>query len=64
MKKSAIFYTILLAARLGVVLASRCRDSAKIPRIGSVAVGKIYFKNILEYSKYPLSCQGYPLWSL
>lgn len=63
MKKSAIFYTIFLAAHLGVVLASRCRDSAKIPRIGSVAVvlwlwAKFIVKIFLGTPKYPLILSG------
>ena len=63
MKKLAIFYTIFLAAHLGVVLTSRCRDSAKIPRIGSVAVAlwlwaKFIFKIFLGTPKYPLILSG------
>ncbi len=58
MKKLAIFYTIFLAARPGTVLASKCCDSAKIPGIGSVAVGEFIFKIFLGTPKYPLILSG------
>lgn len=64
MKKLAIFYTIFLAVRLSALLAFRCCDSARISRIGSVAVGKFIFKISWVLQNTPLSCQGYPLWSL
>lgn len=64
MKKLAIFYTIFLAAHLGVVLASNAVTRQK----SHVSVLWLW-KNL--FSKYswvpqntPLSCQGYPLWSL
>ncbi len=58
MKKLAIFYTIFLAVRPGAVLASKGCDSAKIPRIGSVAVGKFIFKIFSGTPKYPLILSG------
>lgn len=58
MKKTAIFYTIFLAAHLGVILVSRRCESAKIPCIGSVAVGEFIFKIFLGTPKYPLILSG------
>lgn len=58
MKKLAIFYTIFLAAHLGVVLVSRCCESAKIPCIGSAAVGEFIFRIFLGTPKYPLILSG------
>nr|DAJ87610.1 MAG TPA: hypothetical protein [Caudoviricetes sp.] len=58
MKKSAIFYTIFLAVYPGTVLASRCCESAKIPCIGSTAVGEFIFRIFLGTPKYPLILSG------
>ena len=58
MKKTAIFYTIFLAAHPGVVLVSRRCTPTKIPSIGSVAVGEFIFKIFLATPKYPLILSG------
>lgn len=58
MKKSAIFYTIFLAAHPGVVLVSRRCAPTKIPRIGSTAVGELIFRIFLGTPKYPLILSG------
>lgn len=58
MKKSAIFYTIFLTVHLGAVLASKGCDSAKIPGIGSVAVGEFIFRIFLGAPKYRLILSG------
>ena len=58
MKKLTIFYTIFLAAHLGVVLVSRRCVPTKISRIGSTAVGELIFKIFLGTPKYPLILSG------
>lgn len=58
MKKLTIFYTIFLAVHLGVVIVFRYYDSARIPRIGSVAVGEFIFKIFLGTPKYRLILSG------
>lgn len=58
MKKTAIFYTIFLAAHPGVVLVSRRYAPTKIPRIGSETVGEFIFRIFLGTPKYPLILSG------
>ncbi len=58
MKKLAIFYTIFLAAHLGVVLVSRRCAPTKIPCISSVAVEEFIFRIFLGTPKYRLILSG------